>query len=284
MTQRSALAGRTVRPSAVLVAAVLVVAALGACSGDDPAPSTDADLQPAQVDTVEVPGLGACRMLSAADVERPWDATAAVPCTEPHNAETFAVGPLPATFDDAAHDDRRLGAFAYRRCGKAFARFLGADESAVVRSVLSWAWFRPSPDAWEEGARWYRCDALGATAGDEGTDYGALPTTARGLLRGLRPDDRWMLCARGPAVAGSEKVPCAQPHDWRAVTTVKLGGPGDPYPGDRLVEVRTRDYCSDSVGAWLGYPLDFDFGYTWFGEGEWQAGDRRSICWVKSPR
>ena len=61
-----------------------------------------------------------------------------------------------------------------------------------------------------------------------------------------------------------------------------LGKPSDPYPGDRLSEVRTRDYCSGSVGAWMNYPVDYDYGYTWFHEAEWKAGNRRSICWAKT--
>ena len=58
----------------------------------------------------------------------------------------------------------------------------------------------------------------------------------------------------------------------------------DPYPGDRLSQVRSRDFCSDSVGAWMNYPVDYEFGYTWFHEGEWRAGNRRSICWAKTDR
>ena len=85
-------------------------------------------------------------------------------------------------------------------------------------------------------------------------EYVLLPPSTGGLL--LRPDDRWLVCANGPTVSGSVKIPCSQPHTWRAVTTIKLGEPGAEYPGDRVVEVRTRDYCSDSVGAWLGYPVE----------------------------
>ena len=44
----------------------------------------------------------------------------------------------------------------------------------------------------------------------------------------------------------------------------------------------TRDYCSDSVGAWLDYPPEYEFGYTWFHEAEWKAGNRRSVCWAKT--
>ena len=91
-----------------------------------------------------------------------------------------------------------------------------------------------------------------------------------------------MICVNGPTVSGSLKIPCSEKHTWRAVTTIKLGEPTDPYPGDRLVEVRTRDFCSDSVGAWMNYPVGYDFGYTFFHSAEWRAGNRRSICWAKT--
>ena len=98
-----------------------------------------------------------------------------------------------------------------------------------------------------------------------------------------QPDDAWMVCAVDPTLAGGERFACTEPHQWRAVSTIKLGEPEDPYPGDRVVEVRTRDYCSDSVGAILGYPVDYEFAYSWFHEAEWEAGNRRSVCWAKTP-
>ena len=63
-----------------------------------------------------------------------------------------------------------------------------------------------------------------------------------------------------------------------------LGKKADAYPGDRLSEVRTRDFCRASVGAFLSYPLDYDFGYTWFHAAEWKAGNRRSVCWARTTR
>ena len=79
-------------------------------------------------------------------------------------------------------------------------------------------------------------------------------------------------------------MPCTAPHAWRAVSTIKLGEPEDDYPGDRVVEVRTRDYCDQSVGALLDYPVSYDFAYTWFHEAEWEVGNRRSVCWAKTER
>ena len=58
--------------------------------------------------------------------------------------------------------------------------------------------------------------------------------------------------------------------------------PTTPTRATASREVTTRDYCSKSVGAWLGYPVDYDYGYTWFHEAEWDAGNRRSVCWAKT--
>lgn len=225
------------------------------------------------------PELGACRSLTPDDVAQPSNSTDPVACTEPHTAETFAVGQLPKTFEDTEYDDPALGAWAYENCSKGFQSFLGADESLVMRTIVSWAWFRPSEDAWDDGARWYRCDVVGG--GEQSKEYVELPDSAKDLLNG-RPQDEWMVCADGPTVAGSVKVPCTEPHEWRAVTTISIGEDDEKYPGDRAVEGTTRDFCSKSVWAWLNYPVDYDYGYTWFHQAEWDAGNRRSVCWAKT--
>jgi hypothetical protein len=251
----------------------LLLAALSACM------QGRADRDGEGPGTTEPPRLGACRVLAPEDVARPTNASEAVDCAEEHTAETFTVGTFPTDAAAGGVDDSSLGAYIFKTCSKRFREFLGGEESTVMRSTLTWAWFRPSKEAWEQGARWYRCDVVGG--GEQSRSFVELPETAKGLLLG-RPQDTWMVCADGPTVAGSVKMPCSQPHTWRAVTTIKLGEPGEPYPGDRLVEVRTRDFCSDSVGAWLNYPVDYDFGYTYFHETEWKAGNRRSICWAKT--
>ncbi len=254
---------------------MLLGSGLSACS--DPAGPAPAGADPEQVDAVEAPALGACRQLTLTDVSAPTNATRVVDCSAKHTAETFAVGDLPTGLRDAAYDSPEVGAFAYDTCSSGLQTFLGADESTAMRTVLSWAWFRPSEKAWDAGARWYRCDVVGG--GEQSASLVTLPETARGLLEG-RPDDRWVACVDGPSVADSVKIPCSQPHTWRAVTTIKLGEVDDPYPGDRLSEVRSRDFCKKSVQAYLNYPPTFNYGYTWFHEAEWAAGNRRSVCWA----
>jgi hypothetical protein len=229
--------------------------------------------------SIAAPDVGVCRLLSSGDVAEPSNDADPVPCDEPHTAQTYAVGPLPGRLEKSPYDDKELRSYAYRICSHKFMRFTGADESLAMRTILSWAWFRPSRDAWDAGARWYRCDVVGG--GDQIRTYVDLPATTKGLLLG-RPDDQWMVCAQGATVSGSVKVPCSDKHDWRAVTTIVLGTSSDPYPGDRVVQARSRDFCSKSVGAWLDYPVDYDFGYSWFHESEWEAGNRRSVCWART--
>ncbi len=232
-------------------------------------------------DDMAAPDLGACRVLTPDDVSQPSNASAPVSCDQPHTAQTYAVGPLPGEFAHASYDDEKVAAFAYQTCSQKFITYTGADESLAMRSILSWAWFRPSHTAWDRGARWYRCDIIGG--GDQTRAYVDLPATTKGLLLG-RPADQWMVCAQGATVSGSVKVPCTQKHDWRAVTTIVLGSSGDPYPGDQVVQARTKDFCSKSVGAWLDYPVDYDFGYSWFHAAEWDAGNRRSVCWARTDK
>jgi hypothetical protein len=261
-----------VLPTVLLVSAGL----LGGCGEETQGSNTD----PAQVDSVAAPELGACRVLAPADVAQPSNATRTVDCTEPHTAQTFEVGEFPRSLSDVAVDDPALGEHAYRECTNRFAEFVGGDESLVMRSVVSWAWFGPSEKAWAEGARWFRCDIVGGS--ERSQEFVDLPEDAEGMLDG-RVKDGWLVCAIGPTVA-SPRVPCTEPHAWRAVSTIKLGEPEDDYPGDRLVEVRTRDYCDQSVGALLDYPVSYDFAYTWFHEAEWEVGNRRSVCWAKTER
>jgi hypothetical protein len=260
--------------SGLPVLAALVGLLLGGCTS-----SAGEDPDDASGGSVEAPALGACRVLAPADISEPTNATETVDCAEPHTAETYAVGDFPADLHDASYDDRRLGAFAYDRCSAQLLKFLGADESMALRTLVSWAWFRPSEDAWADGARWYRCDVVGGH--EASTSLLDLPKTAKGLMLPAPPDE-YMACVAGEAVVGAPRTPCSERHDWRAVTTIKLGEPDDPYPGDRLVEVTSRDYCGKSVSAWLDYPLRYTFAYTWFHRAEWKAGNRLSVCWART--
>lgn len=257
-----------------MLLAGLLTLALAGCGGTAQEQGSHAD--PDQVDAVAVPTVGACRDLTGADLALPTNASRTVPCTEDHTAVTIEAEELPEDLADLDVDDPQIVQWVGRTCTTAFERYLGAEESTAMRTILDWVWFRPSDAAWDDGARWYRCDLTGGAPGARPL---ALPADAEGLLAGV-PQDRWMACARGDRVDDAPRVPCTRPHDWRAVTTIKLGEPDDPYPGDSVSEKRTSAFCQDSVAAWLRYPETFDFGYTWFHRAEWERGNRRSVCWA----
>ena len=269
------------RPALALAGALVALLALTACTGSKgSAESTDGSGGDTKV-SVEPPAEGACRQLEPADIAESSNDSATVSCKADHTAETFYVGAFRGKDAQLEPDDPALGATVFKVCDKGFKRFTGADDSLAMRSVLSWAWFRPTDDAWGQGARWYRCDVVGGTEASE--TLVTLPArTAKGVLLGI-PDDQWLSCVADATVSGSPRVPCSERHAWRAVSTIVVGTPQERYPGDRVVMVRSRDYCSDWVGAWMNYPVtDYQFAYTWFPRGEWDAGNRRSICWAKT--
>jgi len=253
---------------------LLSLLALAACDRGASEHVEGAD--PDQVDATAVPKQQVCRNLTRADLARPSNASYTVPCSDAHNAETYATGQLPAEFDDAEVTDPDLGIWAAERCNRQLQKHVGTSESTLVRSMLRWVWFSPSERAWKQGARWYRCDVVGG--GQGGSGHLDLPASTRNLLK--EPvDDRWMVCARGKTVAG-QKVPCSTPHTWRAVSTVKVGEPDASFPGEKAVKATTKNYCEQQVRAVLGYPDDYDYGYTWFGRTEWESGNRLSVCWA----
>lgn len=258
------------RRLSLLLATAVGVLGCGGCGGS-------AGGQEASVQAMAMPKPGVCHNLSAAQVAAPTNDSPAVDCADPHNAQTYATGTLPKRFAGSAYDDPAVADWAYDACTTGLERFVGADDSLVMRSILTWVWFRPTAQAWDAGSRWYRCDVVGGQA----PAFVDLPTDTRNLLRSSKVDDQWLVCAKGDTFDGAQRVPCSLPHDWRAVTTIKVGEPGDAYPGDGAVKEKTDQYCRGSVSAYLGYPTSYDYAYTWFGAQEWQAGNRRSVCWAK---
>jgi hypothetical protein len=158
------------------VAAVLALLLLAtACTGGA---ATEEEV------SLEKPKLGTCRLLTPADISETSNESPAVDCSEKHTAETFAVGTFPKDVGDEI-DDPALGAHVFEVCEQKFRKFLGGNESLVMRAMVTWAWFRPTAEQWDAGARWWRCDVVGG--GEESTELVDLPETAAGLLLGTAP-------------------------------------------------------------------------------------------------
>ena len=277
----------------LIAAAAALAIPLTACSGEE-APVVNAE-QPASQDAnagavqqsdapalADAPELGACRALAPEDVTKPSDESDPVDCTEQHTAQTFVVGSFPEKITrGAAWESPELGSYIYTECSDRFAKFVGGDDSIRTRAMVSWAWFRPTKDQWQDGARWFRCDIVGGTPA--ASSYAALPRNAKGLFaRG--PVEKWMQCVNGATISAAPATPCTQKHTWRAISIVKLAGkPKEKYPGEKILESRSRTFCSEQVNAYLKYEQpEYEFAFSWFGKAEWKAGNRTAVCWAKT--
>ena len=100
-SRRTRIAGALLGLTAVL--------GLAACASEPVEPNAD----PEQVDSVEMPELGACRTLSIDDLSLPSDATRTVDCDVVHNAQTYAVGKLPDALAEEDYDSGAVQTYAY---------------------------------------------------------------------------------------------------------------------------------------------------------------------------
>jgi hypothetical protein len=108
--------------------AVTALLALGAC--------TSGGAEPDKV-SLTPPERGACRQLTPADIQATSNDSPVVDCTEKHTAETFAVGEFPADVAGEDIDDPALGAYVFDTCEKKFQKFLGGNESSVMRATAA---------------------------------------------------------------------------------------------------------------------------------------------------
>ena len=211
-----------------LLACLCAALALTACTkgGTDGQTHGDGDASPRVA--APPPETGVCRVLRPSDIAQKADDSAPVTCSRSHTAETYLVDAFRGKLAKAGYDDPKLAAHAYQVCSKGFKKFTGADDSLALRSVLAWAWFRPSEPDWAAGARWYRCDVVGGT--DQSAQLVTLPRTAKGVLLGIpgRPVDG----LRGRTLGHGRAVRALHPAAHLACRDDDRGGPvRGPVPG-----------------------------------------------------
>ncbi len=114
-------------------------------------------------------------------------------CAEPHTSETYAVGRLDTVVDGhlLAVDSDRARAQVMRECPAALSAFLGGDVDDLRLSMVRPVWFTPSVEQSDEGADWYRCDAL-VVAGDSA--LADLTGSLKGVLGRPAGRDFYAMC------------------------------------------------------------------------------------------
>ena len=111
-----------------VAAALALLLLTTACTGDGVATEKEISL--------ERPELGACRLLTPADINETSNDSPVVDCSEKHTAETFAVGTFPKDVGDEI-DDPALGAHVFEVCERKFRKFLGGS---VIKGTVFNRW------------------------------------------------------------------------------------------------------------------------------------------------
>jgi hypothetical protein len=274
------------------VAALLAAAALTGCSGtEDPgatpttptgASQSAATKSPAATPTfaraVPTPRNRACYGYGYAAAVAPVAHREPISCDQAHTAITFAVGDLDTVV--AGHlvsvDSDRVQAQVADDCPTAFAQFVGGTPEIRRLSMLRPVWFTPSLRQSDQGANWYRCDAV-AIAADE--QLAPLVGRLQGVLARPLARARYAMCGTAePGTPAFHRVICSATHTWKAISTVDVAG--EPYPGVEKARAAGQQPCQDAALAVADDPLNYRWGYEWPTADQWAQAQHYGICWA----
>lgn len=273
---------RCARRWAAALAVVLAVAS-ASCSAEEDAPApertTSAATPPATASPPPTPPkAGRCYRLNFAQALSPTSTANHTPCPRSHTAETYAVGRLDTVVDGhlLAVDSARVQAQVAETCPAELARFVGGDTADLRLSMIRSVWFTPSVEESDEGANWYRCDAV-VVAGDEKL------AESKGTLQDALDDpatlERYAMCGTSaPDEAQFERVTCASDHSWRAIDVVPYEE--DSYPGEATVRDRLEEPCENAGLDAAADPLDYEWGFEYPTREQWEMGQTYGLCWA----
>lgn len=265
--------GNRLATAARLAGVLSVALALSAaCSADDEPPPDPVGLGP------NTPVVGACRVLTVADIEPASNETPTVACASPHTSETIAVGGFRAAeVTNASLSNGSLGNRALTRCTTAWREIIGGDTAAQHTSVVGLAYYLPNQEELSQGARWYRCDLV--IGGQDGLPLQELAGPAEHLLEGTVPDSLRACRTTSDFVTGRE-VTCDRPHVLRAVGTAPLPDVAT-YPGQEALRKASAARCSRVIARWLHGRIDGGDAYQWPDRTGWEVlRDHTATCWT----
>jgi hypothetical protein len=225
------------------------------------------------IDVRTVPAVGTCYVTQVNSKFNPVAERAQpVACQEQHTLETIASGKV-----DAAANPEPPGLASavardlYAGCETAAETYLGAPwRTRYTLLVLS----LPSPDAWRQGATWYRCDLASS-------DFSAQATTVpvTGTLQGsAKPITCLSFTYQGTAVRGIQPSDCTAPHHGELAGLIRL--PDPDKAGDALVTDLTNR-CGPVVLRFLGSSrIATGLTYWFVHDDTVNALDRNVLCVV----
>jgi hypothetical protein len=267
---------RSVRALGAVVLGVLLLAGCGTKPPAE-APPTHPAAAPAPP---AAPKVGSCYGMSMKQALA-WTSSAKVkPCNGTHTTETFFVGQLDTAVDGhlVAVDSDRTQAQVTSACRAKVSAFVGGTPDQLRLSMVRPVWFTPTVSQSDEGANWYRCDAVVVASPDS---LSPRIGTLKGVLKGTTTRTAVSMCGTdAPTAKDFHRVLCSAKHSWRAVAVVPMK-PGK-YPGEKVARGAAGTRCEQAASAAAGNPLSFQFGYEFPTADDWANGQDYGICWAKS--
>jgi Septum formation len=169
---------------------------------------------------------------------------------------------------------------AYSACEDGAAEYLGADFhfARLWLGVVV-----PSSQAWEGGARWFRCDVMPL---EEDTRSGSLAGALADETSELRLGCFEVAVNEDDVIERMDPVGCDDPHHaefvgvWRAPEGDYLDG------DDEESSERVHSGCREQVAEYVDVPVDGDLPFRtgtiadWMEQEDWNNGDRGFRCYL----
>jgi hypothetical protein len=210
-----------------------------------------------------------------------------VDCASAHRLETVFVG----AFTGAAASGSAPPAkgspevrAAFAECDTKTKEYVGADwRTGRLRLGV----VLPSPQAWEGGSRWFRCDVTEVTNIEDNGDTTTRSGSVKGALASASPLS--LACyqvklAKDSSIDTMPAAACTKDHNSEFVGVYIA--PDGPYPSKSADWDKLHGECRKIIAKYAGVPNDGNLKYRTGvvslpgNEDEWQGGNRGVRCYL----
>lgn len=231
------------------------------------------------------PSVGACFQLGDTAFSHLSSSDEPIPCSSPHNAETFFVGAVPAPITDpqTATPPQIVAAVLSECTADRLRAYLGLTDPLPSR-FLRKAFF-PTPEAWAAGDRSLRCDVtlrsgLGR-ASWQGTAAQVVSANPPSAFRYCTPSVGFLAWPDPNKPVAQD---CTDPaKQWIQVGAKPLGRPTAKYPGEAKLRRTSSWICRNFRATYPGTianPENRGWYFMYPKPAGWKAGERDVQCWV----
>jgi hypothetical protein len=243
-----------------------------------PSPSAGTSLAPVVPPAPQAQG---CYRLTVAQLAKPTNASRPISCRARHTTQTVYVGRLDTVVDGhaIAVDSDTVQRQLARTCPAKLAAYLGGTPEERDLSRFRVVWFSPTLQQSDQGADWFRCDAIAFTKGQALFPLPPPRRLHRILDHGGALSTYGLCGTSAPGTKGFDRVICGRRHSWKAIATIPLSG-GRSYPGVGGVRSAGDATCKAKARERSGNSLKYSYGWEWPTRVQWSVGQHYGFCWV----